>query len=80
LGLIIIPLVYSLLIKANRQSGLDMILLGLIALVVLQICLGILVVLLHVPLSIALLHQANALALFVLGVILIHRLGVRSAS
>ena len=79
LGLILLPVVYSMLIKANRQSGLDMILLGLIGLVVLQIGLGILVVLLHVPLSIALLHQANALALFVLGVILIHRLGVRSA-
>ena len=79
LGLIIVPLVYSMVVRAGKQEGLATILLGLIGLVLLQIVLGILVVLLHVPIAVALIHQANALALFILGIILIHRLGVMSA-
>lgn len=45
-----------------------------IALVVLQIALGITVILSHVQIAIALLHQANALALFVATIYLLHRL------
>jgi cytochrome c oxidase assembly protein subunit 15 len=79
LGLILVPLVYTMVLKVSKLEGLGTILLVLTGLVLLQIVLGILVVLLHVPLAVALIHQANALALFILGIILIHRLGVVSA-
>ena len=79
LGLILVPLVYTLVLKVGKLEGLGTMLLGLTGLVLLQIVLGILVVLLHVPIAVALIHQANALALFILGIILIHRLGVMSA-
>jgi cytochrome c oxidase assembly protein subunit 15 len=49
----------------------------LIGLVVFQIILGILTVVLHVQIAIALAHQAGALALFVLTIYLIHRLRTR---
>lgn len=49
-------------------------LLALIALVVVQITLGVLVVVFYVPISLALAHQAAALALFGLSVYFIHRL------
>ncbi|MDW8279513.1 MAG: COX15/CtaA family protein [Anaerolineales bacterium] len=49
-------------------------LLALIGLVILQITLGVLVVLFYVPISLALAHQAAALALFGLSVYFIHRL------
>jgi heme a synthase len=46
----------------------------LVALVLLQIALGITILLSHVEIAVALLHQANALALFVAMVYLLHRL------
>ena len=49
-------------------------LLWLVAVVALQIALGIFTVLAHVNIIIALLHQANALVLFAAGVCFIHRL------
>ena len=52
------------------KSGLN----WLLGLVVFQILLGILTVVLHVQIVIALAHQASALALFVLMIYLIHRL------
>lgn len=49
-------------------------LLGVLILGSIQVVFGILVVLLHVPISLALLHQAIALLLYALAVYLIHRL------
>ncbi|PWH18403.1 MAG: heme A synthase [Anaerolineae bacterium] len=49
-------------------------LIALIALVVIQTTLGVLVVILYVPISLALLHQAGGVALFGLSVYFIHRL------
>jgi cytochrome c oxidase assembly protein subunit 15 len=48
----------------------------LLGLVVFQIVLGILTVLLHVQIALALAHQAGALALFALLIFFIHRLRV----
>ncbi len=63
---------------AARRAGYPRdILLGLAALVMLvlvQIALGVLVVVFYVPISLALAHQAAALALFALAVYFIHRL------
>ncbi|MDQ7029243.1 MAG: COX15/CtaA family protein [Ardenticatenia bacterium] len=47
---------------------------ALVVLVVVQILLGIGVILLHVPRSLALLHQAGGLLLFTVTVFLTHRL------
>lgn len=49
-------------------------LLGLVGLVALQITLGVLVVIFHVQITLALAHQATAIAMFALLVYLIHRL------
>ena len=56
--------------KPEVQQGLR----WLVALVIVQILLGILTVILHVPIAVALVHQAGALTLFALMIFFIHRL------
>jgi cytochrome c oxidase assembly protein subunit 15 len=77
LGLIAIPLVIWTVRREDILANFRKPLLWLSGLVALQIALGILTVLTHVPLTLALLHQANALALFALGVYFLHRLWAR---
>ncbi len=74
LGLIAVPLVYYLAKKRNYPGEILNGLLVLTGVVVLQITLGVLTVLSYVNIVIALIHQANALVLFVLGIYFIHRL------
>jgi heme a synthase len=74
LGIFIIPAVY---LAAKRRGVPREILNGLLWLttaVALQITLGVLTVLSYVNIVIALIHQANALLLFALGIYFIHRL------
>jgi cytochrome c oxidase assembly protein subunit 15 len=73
----------ALFFAARKQIGSMEIKNGLswlLALVVFQIVLGILTVLLHVQLAIALSHQAGALALFALMIYFLHRLRALDAS
>lgn len=73
-GILIVPLVYYLARKRNYPRDILNGLLWLSGAVALQITLGVLTVLSYVNLVIALIHQANALLLLVLGLYLIHRL------
>lgn len=73
LGLIAIPAVYYIVIKQGYPREIQQGLLVLTGAVALQILLGILTVLSYVNIVIALIHQANALVLFGLGVYFIHR-------
>lgn len=63
-------IVHSREMPADVETGVNLI----VALVLLQIILGISILVSHVAIGIALLHQANALALFVTSVYLLHRL------
>ena len=74
--LIAITAFYFTARKRNDSIGIKNGLNGLLALVVFQIMLGILTVILHVQIAIALAHQAVALALFALLIYFIHRLRV----
>jgi cytochrome c oxidase assembly protein subunit 15 len=74
LGLIVVPLAFYIVKKQNYPRDIETGLLWLIGAVTLQITLGVLTILSHVNIVIALLHQANALLLFALGVYFIHRL------
>ena len=73
LGLIAVPLVYYFVRKQNYPQDIQKGLQWLIGAVVLQITLGILTILFHVNIAIALMHQANALVLFSLAIYFIHR-------
>jgi heme a synthase len=73
LGLILVPFVYYLVRKQNYPRDIQSGLLWLAGAVVLQITLGVLTILSHVNIVVALLHQANALLLFSLSILLIHR-------
>jgi cytochrome c oxidase assembly protein subunit 15 len=73
LGLFAVPLVYYLVRKQNYPQDIQKGLKWLIGAIVLQITLGILTILFHVNIVIALMHQANALVLFSLAVYFIHR-------
>jgi cytochrome c oxidase assembly protein subunit 15 len=73
LGLIAVPLVYYLVKKQNYPQDIQKGLQWLIGAVSLQIVLGISTILSHVNITIALIHQANALVLFSLAVYFIHR-------
>jgi cytochrome c oxidase assembly protein subunit 15 len=64
---------YSVVRKNNYQPDLFKGLQWFIAAVSLQIVLGILTILSYVNIVIALLHQAGAIALFVLSIYFIHR-------
>ncbi len=63
-------IVHTRQMPLDIETGLNV----LVALVLLQIILGISILISHVAIAIALLHQANALALFVATVYLLHRL------
>lgn len=73
-GLIAVPVVYYLARKQNYPRDILNGLLWLTGAVTLQIALGVLTVLSYVNIVVALIHQANALLLFALGVYFIHRL------
>jgi cytochrome c oxidase assembly protein subunit 15 len=74
LGLIAIPLTFYIVRKQNYPRDIQTGLLWLIGAVALQITLGVLTVLSYVNIVVALLHQANAIVLFVLAIYFIHRL------
>jgi len=73
LGLIAVPVVYYFVKKQNYPRAIMNGLIWLMGVVALQITLGILTVLFHVNIVIALIHQANALILFSLALYFIHR-------
>lgn len=73
LGLILVPVVYYIVKKQKYPADILNGLKWLTGLVALQIILGILTILSYVNIVIALIHQANALALFGLALYLIHR-------
>jgi len=73
LGVIAIPFVFYVVKKQDYPREIQTGLLWLLAAVALQITLGVLTVLSFVNIVIALLHQANAIVLFGLGVYFIHR-------
>ena len=73
-GLIAVPTVYFVAKKQNYPRDILNGLLWLTAAVALQITLGVLTILSYVNIVVALIHQANALLLFALGVYFIHRL------
>jgi heme a synthase len=73
LGLIAVPLVYYFVKKQNYPQDIQKGLQWLIGVVALQITLGVLTILSYVNIVFALIHQANALVLFALGVYFIHR-------
>jgi len=74
LGLIAVPGVYYFAKKQNYPREILNGLLLLIAAVALQIVLGVLTILSYVNIVVALIHQANALALFALAIYFMHRL------
>ena len=73
-GLIAVPAVYFAAKKQNYQPDILNGLLWLTGAVALQITLGVLTILSYVNIVVALVHQANALLLFALGIYFIHRL------
>ena len=73
LGLIAVPVVFYFVRKQKYPQDIQNGLMWLIGVVALQITLGVLTVLSYVNIVIALVHQANALLLFGLGVYFLHR-------
>lgn len=73
-GLLAVPAVYYVAKKRNYPREILNGLLWLIGAVTLQIMLGVLTILSYVNIVVALIHQANALLLFALGIYFIHRL------
>lgn len=73
-GLVAVPAVYFAAKKRNYPRDILNGLLWLTGAVALQITLGVLTILSYVNIVVALIHQANALLLFALGVYFIHRL------
>lgn len=77
---LIVPLwLYWLTRKQNFPAGVSQGIRLVLILVVVQIILGVLVVLYHVNIALALLHQANALALFTATIYILHRLRAADA-
>lgn len=74
LGLIVVPLAFYIVKRQNYPHAIETGLLWLIGAVALQITLGILTIVSNVNIVLALLHQANALILFSLGIYFINRL------
>jgi len=72
-GLIAVTVVYYIIKKQNYPQDIQNGLRWLIAVVALQITLGVLVILSYVNIAIALAHQSTALALFALAIYFIHR-------
>lgn len=73
LGIILVPVVYTIVKKQNYPADIQNGLKWLIGVVALQITLGVLTILSYVNIVIALLHQANAILLVGLAVYFIHR-------
>jgi cytochrome c oxidase assembly protein subunit 15 len=73
-ALMVVIWLYLAVKKRGYPADITRGILGVIALGCVQIFLGVLVVLLHVQISLALLHQATALGLFALAIYFIHRL------
>ncbi len=73
LGLIAVPVVFYFARKQNYPQDIQKGLAWLVGVVALQITLGVLTVLSYVNIVIALIHQANALVLFALGIYFLHR-------
>ncbi len=73
LGIIMVPYVFWVVKKQNYPADIQNGLKWLVAIIALQIVLGILTVLSFVNLWIALIHQANAIVMFALAIYLIHR-------
>jgi len=73
MGLIAVPVVFYFVKKQNYPQDIQKGLLWLIGVVALQITLGVLTILSYVNITIALIHQTNALVLFSLGIFFIHR-------
>jgi heme a synthase len=73
IGLIAVTVVYYVVKKQNYPQDIQNGLRWLIAIVALQITLGVLVILSYVNIAIALAHQTTALALFALSIYFIHR-------
>ena len=72
-GLIAVTVVYYIIKKQNYPQDIQKGLRWLIAVVALQITLGVLTILSYVNIAIALVHQTTALALFALAIYFIHR-------
>ena len=73
LGIILVPLVYYKIKKQNYPADIQKGMIWLIGVVALQITLGILTILSYVNITIALIHQANAILLLGLAIYFIHR-------
>ena len=73
LGLIAVVYVYWVVRKQDYPPDIRNGLKWLIAIVVLQITLGVLTILSYVNIVVALLHQANAILLFAMGIYFLHR-------
>jgi len=73
LGIILVPVVYTIVKKQNYPADIQNGIKWLIGVVALQITLGVLTILSYVNIVIALLHQANAILLVGLAVYFIHR-------
>lgn len=73
LGLILVPVVYSIVKKQNYPAEIQNGLKWLVGIVALQITLGVLTILSYVNIVIALIHQANAIVLLGLALYFIHR-------
>ena len=73
IGIILVPVVYTIVKKQNYPADIQNGLKWLIGVVALQITLGVLTILSYVNIVIALLHQANAILLVGLAVYFIHR-------
>jgi cytochrome c oxidase assembly protein subunit 15 len=79
-GLMTAVFLYWLIQKQNSSRAVKSALNLILTLVILQIVLGILILLSHVQIAIALLHQANALLLFSATIFLLHRLRAADGS
>jgi cytochrome c oxidase assembly protein subunit 15 len=73
-GLIVAVFLYWLIQKQKVSAEIKLALNLVLTLVILQIVLGILVIISHVQIALALIHQANALLLFSSTIYLLHRL------
>ena len=78
-GLILAPLLYWYARSRSYSPEIQRGLAGLAIVVVLQLLLGILTVVRHVEITVALAHQANAVLLVALSVFTLHRLGAPGA-
>ena len=73
LGILLVPLTHYVIRKLNYPREVQNGLVWLIGVVALQVILGVLTILSYVNITVALIHQANALVLFGLAIFFIHR-------